>query len=122
MALTKYCPSCGGKNYYEVVSPKFCSNCGESFTKTVVNSSIKITNQNSSRGTPHIPNEDQEDNFKIVEASLDDVEISEPRKLTIGDLAKIENKISRPKNNPMIPSALPNDMESSSRAKFSSDI
>jgi hypothetical protein len=35
MSLTYYCPSCGGKNIYQLVKPKFCSSCGASMSMSV---------------------------------------------------------------------------------------
>lgn len=34
MALSYFCPHCGGKNLYENIKPKFCAKCGAGFTST----------------------------------------------------------------------------------------
>jgi hypothetical protein len=35
--LKLYCPECGNPTSYSVSKPKFCSNCGNSFEKTIIN-------------------------------------------------------------------------------------
>jgi hypothetical protein len=113
MAITIYCSSCGAKHVAEITKPKFCSACGDPIDKAFKKEQAKSVVKSSSR----ITDEDDEESFagEIAQGSVSDFEVVVRRKLTLGDLSKMETPISRGNGGN---TALPSDVGVTSKNFF----
>jgi hypothetical protein len=111
MEITIYCSSCGAKHSIETVKPKFCSACGEPINKAFKKDSPKPMGSMGAKSREVI----EDNNEEIFQGSLSDFEVIVKRKLTLGDLSKIETPISRGNGST---AGLPSDVEVTSKNFF----
>lgn len=104
MANTIFCDTCGSKNTYEAMKPKFCGACGKVFGSTFGAPAATATRKHiASRVTYQPPTEEYYEEYSAPVIKKPDakrlVNINMGRNARGSDLVNMENSIERPIQN-----------------------